>query len=387
MKFLKKNRAILLALIVFMVCFPKVRQVEAKTTQELLDEAKDNNDKTKEELEETQDQIDDLNHEINSLKKKLQQLDDEMAEICDNIEDLEEQIAVKEAQIEITRENLAEAIADRDLQYQNMVARIQFIYERGETVYLEVLFEAKNFSDLLTRADYIQKLEDYDQKMLTHYKEVCTEIENMEQDLLNETSELEDLKAEELAEQNRVADIIAETSNYVVIYKDQVEDAERLALEYEEKIRKQEEDIKTLEKKLEEEKRLAALAAASQTRDLSSVTFAEGDRYLLAHLILCEAGGESYAGKLAVGAVVINRMLNGAFPDTIVGVIYQRNQFSPVGSGRLALYLSQNRATASCYKAADEAMSGVTNVAGCLFFRTPTPKVTPVYTIGGHVFY
>ena len=97
------------------------------------------------------------------------------------------------------------------------------------------------------------------------------------------------------------------------------------------------------------------------------------------------AGG-GIAGQLAVGAVVINRVLSGVFPDTVVGVVYQKNQFSPVASGRLALALSQNKATASCYQAADEAMAGVTNVGGCVYFRTPIPGLTGIQ-IGGHIFY
>ena len=132
--------------------------------------------------------------------------------------------------------------------------------------------------------------------------------------------------------------------------------------------------------------RLSQLAAASAWRDISEVAFADGDRYLLANLIYCEAGGEPYAGKLAVGSVVINRVLSSVYPDTVVGVIYQRKQFSPVGSGRLALALAENRATAACYQAADEAMSGVTNVGNCVYFRTPIEGLTGT-SIGGHIFY
>ena len=87
-----------------------------------------------------------------------------------------------------------------------------------------------------------------------------------------------------------------------------------------------------------------------------------------------------------MGAVVINRVKSAVFPDTVVGVIYQNRQFSPVGSGRLALALAEDHATAACYKAADEAMSGATTVGDCLFFRTPIEGLTGIQ-IGGHIFY
>ncbi len=131
---------------------------------------------------------------------------------------------------------------------------------------------------------------------------------------------------------------------------------------------------------------MSKLASQSAKRDISEVTFAEGDRELLAQLIYCEAGGEPYAGKVAVGAVVMNRVMSSVYPDTVVGVIYQNKQFSPVGSGRLALALAEGRATAECYQAADEAMSGVTNVGNCVYFRTPIPGLTGI-SIGGHIFY
>jgi spore germination cell wall hydrolase CwlJ-like protein len=116
------------------------------------------------------------------------------------------------------------------------------------------------------------------------------------------------------------------------------------------------------------------------------VTFDEEDRKLLANLIYCEAGGEPYEGKVAVGAVVINRLLSSIFPNTVVGVIYQNKQFSPVNDGHLALALTYDKANSDCYKAADEAMSGYTNVGQCVYFRTVKEGINGII-IGNHVFY
>ena len=148
----------------------------------------------------------------------------------------------------------------------------------------------------------------------------------------------------------------------------------------------QEADVAALKKKYQEELLMSQLANSSAKRDISQVVFEEGDRYLLANLIYCEAGGEPYEGQLAVGEGVINRVLSSVYPNTVSGVIYQKRQFSPVASGRLALALSQNKATPSCYQAADAAMSGQTNVGGCVYFRTPIPGLTGIQ-IGGHIFY
>ena len=80
---------------------------------------------------------------------------------------------------------------------------------------------------------------------------------------------------------------------------------------------------------------------------------AYSDRELLARLIQCEAGGESYDGKLAVGSVVINRVKSSYFPNSVSGVIYQSGQFSPVASGRLA-YRLEAGVDGSCLQAAQD---------------------------------
>ena len=182
------------------------------------------------------------------------------------------------------------------------------------------------------------------------------------------------------------AGLISQTAASITKYADQISDAEKKALAYEAEIKKKEEDLEYLKKKLAEEIALSQAAANATWRDISEVSFAEGDVYLLANLIYCEAGGEPYAGKLGVGSVVINRVLSSKFPDSIVGVIYQGGQFSPVASGRLALALESNLANDECYRAAEEAMSGATNVGNCVFFRTPIPDLTGI-SIGGHIFY
>ena len=108
------------------------------------------------------------------------------------------------------------------------------------------------------------------------------------------------------------------------------------------------------------------------------------DLAMLAALVECEAGGESYEGQWAVASVVVNRVRSGSFPNTISGVIYQGGQFSPVASGRFAMVLSRG-AAGSCTQAAQAALSGSTNV-NCLYFCRASSGVQGT-VIGNHVFY
>ena len=89
---------------------------------------------------------------------------------------------------------------------------------------------------------------------------------------------------------------------------------------------------------------------------------------LLAAIIYCEAGGESYETQLAVGAVVVNRVKSGRFPNSIYSVIYQPGQFGPARTGKLERKLASG-VSSSCYSAAQEALSGVDNTNGALYFN------------------
>lgn len=363
-----------------------VMDAYAATTQEKLDQAQKENEETKNKLNETQSNIASMEEEKTGLQSKLNQLNKDLTAVSEKLADLEQQIKDKEEEIEQTQADLEAAIATEEKQYSDMKKRVQFMYEKKDSLYLEILFSANGFGDFINKATYIQDLSEYDQGLMEEYENTRKLIEEKKAELNQEKKDLDALKEETKAEQEKVTGYVNSTSSSIKQYSGQIADAEAQAAAYEEEIKKQEEDIAYLKKKLAEEIAMSKLSAQSKWRDISEVEFAEGDRYLLANLIYCEAGGEPYAGQLAVGAVVINRVLSGVYPDTVTGVIYQNKQFSPAGSGRLALALSENRATAACYKAADEAMAGQTNVGNCVYFRTPIEGLTGI-RIGGHIFY
>lgn len=106
---------------------------------------------------------------------------------------------------------------------------------------------------------------------------------------------------------------------------------------------------------------------------------------LLAALIHCEAGGEPYEGQVAVGAVVMNRVRSKAYPDTIHGVIYASGQFTPAMSGKVNRVLESGKIYPSCIQAAEEALSGVSNVGDLTHFRRNDGRDGIV--IGNHVFH
>lgn len=139
---------------------------------------------------------------------------------------------------------------------------------------------------------------------------------------------------------------------------------------------------------------------AKKAKKSTKKKYNKADLRLMASIINCEAGGESYQGKVAVGIVVMNRVKSKAFPNTIRKVIYERGQFSPVRNGMLRKKLAQYDAGKiksaqwkSCIKAAKVAMDGQSTVKikgktrsmkGVRFFSVGLPGAK--FRLGGHRF-
>ena len=135
-------------------------------------------------------------------------------------------------------------------------------------------------------------------------------------------------------------------------------------------------------------KTLAAMGIASGSAASASGGYSNSDVYLLARLIHSEARGESYTGQVAVGAVVLNRVKSASFPNTISGVVYQKNAFTAVSDGQINLLPDE-----TAIRAAKDAMNGWDPSCGAIYYYNPRISTSKwilsrkvVVTIGNHVF-
>lgn len=212
---------------------------------------------------------------------------------------------------------------------------------------------------------------------------VETEISNEEAVAANEqviaertgaTASEDEFFAEEEVQQDETAALQAEASKAAQNEIEEVQAAEEAArIEAEAQAKAAAEEAAQLE--AEAQAALAAQTAAISAEELK----------LLANIIYCEAGSESYVGKVAVGNVIMNRVKSASQPNTITEVVYAKGQFSPVRNGSLQRALSSDKADAACYQAAIEALAGAQPVGGKLFFRRNNGRSGQV--IGHHVFY
>ena len=141
-------------------------------------------------------------------------------------------------------------------------------------------------------------------------------------------------------------------------------------------------DAGKTKQEIADEERAKELAKLSKNR--GAVPTSISDVQLLAALVQCEAGTQPYEGKLAVAAVVMNRVRSGGYPNSIVGVITAPGQFPPGTNGSVAAVAARG-ASSSCMQAAQAAVNGATNVGGALHFGRVGKA--PGIVIGAHVFY
>lgn len=130
-----------------------------------------------------------------------------------------------------------------------------------------------------------------------------------------------------------------------------------------------------------------ALAKQAQAEN-AQLSSAASESYLLACIVYCESGNQSYEGQLAVANVVLNRVKSPLFPNTVSEVVYQSGQFTPAFSGSLARVLASGP-SAQSVQAANDALAGNNNIGDYLYFNgyVDTSRVNSYVVIGDHTFY
>ena len=376
----------------------------ASQTNDKLKAAGKKIDELEDQMEGAQEKVGELREEEGNLKGELAGFNSQLAEVSAQINDLEAQIGEKKTAIKKTGKELEKAVNTKEEQYESMKLRIRFIYESGGADLAAALLGSNSLAEFLNKAEYVVEINRYDRRMLQNYEETCRQISQKKKDLQTEKKELTAMQETMEQRKEEVNGLIAKTQASIQAKQTEISNAQETVNEYEAQIQKMKAYEEELErKKAEEAKKRAAeqkKAAEQQKRESEknkgskgsepvpsgggSVTSNASDLAMLAALVECEAGGESYEGQWAVASVVVNRVRSGSFPNTISGVIYQGGQFSPVASGRFAMALARG-ASKSCTQAANAALSGSVNL-NCLYFCRASSGVSGT-VIGNHVFY
>lgn len=254
------------------------------------DELREEQAWTYSQLDATYAQLDSLYYAKEQLENEIASLDAELVNVMVNIQVLEGDISNKETDIIKTKQDLGKAQKARDKQYEAMKQRIQYLYEKGgNDAWFQMMMNADNLSDLLTKAEYTQKMYDYDRESLEKYAKTIEQVQQLSERYEQEKAELEGMKQEYEAESVNLQNMLDQKRYESANCDDEIAYAQYMATEYANLIAEQQAEIERLEAEriaAEEEARrqaeaeaaaAAAAAEAEEQADYDDQTFYDED--------------------------------------------------------------------------------------------------------------
>ncbi|RGH39737.1 cell wall hydrolase [Firmicutes bacterium AM41-5BH] len=354
------------------------------------------------------DEKETLENKTSDLQSQLAGINQDLLKISDEISDTQMRVTIVNSEILRSEDELAISQQNEDQQYENMKSRIKYMYENGNSSMLELLFSAESMSDFLNKADFIQNISQYDRDMLSELQNIHADIENQKMALQNQQDSLNNLENELQQQQAALQQKADETSTDLAQFQAQLQqireqEAAKAAAEAAAKAQQE------AAAKAQQQAQASANASSSGNNTSSNTTTSNGssnsgnnssggvinnggtsasksDLDLLAAIIQCEAY-QNYDSLLAVATVIMNRVYDSRFPNSISGVVYAAGQFEPAFSGRLEYVLNAGPTSLS-YQVAQDAINGarLAEVADCYYFLYAGTG-HPGINIGGNVFF
>lgn len=254
---LKIITAIMLTLI---FCMQPVCNVQA-TEGSNLSEAQQEKRTLENDLQKAKELIDSLKGSKEDIQSEVEKLDKQLNEISGKVKELESQLSKKRQEIANTESALNKAKEQEKKQYRNMKKRIQFMYENGQTSYVEMLLSADSFTDFLNAVEYITQISQYDRKMLKEYQNMQVTIADTQKTLETDYASLQSLQAKVQEEKQAVAALESAKKGELNDVADDLTDAQSVAKAYEAEIQAQNEVIAQIQAA---QKRAAEQQAAQQ---------------------------------------------------------------------------------------------------------------------------
>ena len=254
---LKIITAIMLTLI---FCMQPVCNVQA-TEESNLSEAQQEKKTLENDLQKAKELIDSLKGSKEDIQSEVEKLDKQLNEISGKVKELESQLSKKRQEIADTESALNKAKEQEKKQYRNMKKRIQFMYENGQTSYVEMLLSADSFTDFLNAVEYITQISQYDRKMLKEYQNMQVTIADTQKTLETDYASLQSLQAKVQEEKQAVAALESAKKGELNDVADDLTDAQTVAKAYEAEIQAQNEVIAQIQAA---QKRAAEQQAAQQ---------------------------------------------------------------------------------------------------------------------------
>ncbi len=251
----KKSQSILILLAVIML----VGSLSLPSFANEIDRAKDVKSDLEKKKQETELRLSELEKEKDDILKYIEKLDKELTRLNDEIDLLNVDIKETGEALEKAKVELEAAKAVEEEQYNIMKKRIQYMYENGDTDYIEIILKSDNLSDVLNQVEYMSKITEYDNSLLDKYKKLKQDVTDKEENLEEKVAELNSLKEELTYEQDTVKQLVSDKNEELAKYEASIDETQALSAEYGSKLEEQENLIEDLleaeRKRVEEEER------------------------------------------------------------------------------------------------------------------------------------
>lgn len=222
--------------------------------------------KAEKEKQEAQKKLDEANKKAqeaesnkSAAQNQVSKLSSDLTALLTDIKILETDMANKEVEIKKAESDYEAAKKEEEKQYAAMKKRIQYMYEKGDTEYLDIFLQVKNMSDLLNKAEYVEGIYTYDRNMLITFQETKQKVADYKSDLEEDKAEMEVMELEYKDQQTQLENLIATKKKEVSNFDSQLAKAKQDATVYAQTVAKKNEEIR---KAKEEEARKKAAEEA-----------------------------------------------------------------------------------------------------------------------------
>lgn len=295
---------LLLCALLFLESSGSVQAVTIEELQRQIQESQSYLNSENEVISGLQDEQDLIEEEISDLDAELVNLYTEISVLEDQILEQEGKITEKEAEIAVAEEEFKAAEAEEKRQYEAMKERIRFTYEQGESTYIELLLSSGSFSELLNRAEFIEEVSAYDDRMLAEYQAIKQKVADMKakleadrEELVKEKEALEADKASLAEQQSYLNGILAQKKAISANYDAEIAEAKNRAAQYKQQIAADTKKIQQIQE--EERKRLEAQNSSGGGTKNSKPNPNAANTIAAAQGIVAQSGGSSSGKSIA----------------------------------------------------------------------------------------
>ena len=303
----KRVRSVVCLLLCALVFLESTRNVQAVTIEELQRQIQESQSYLNSEnatISGLQDEQDLIEEEIEDTEAELVNLYTEIGVLEDQIAEKESGISEKEAEIEVAQAEYEEAEAEERRQYEAMKERIRFTYEQGESSYIELLLSSGSFSELLNRAEFIEEVSAYDDRMLEEYQAIKQKVADLKakleadrQILVEEKEALEADKATLAKQQSYLNGILAQKKAVSANYDAEIAEAKNRAAQYKQQIAADTKKIQQIQE--EERRRLAEQNSSGGGTKNTKPNPNAANTIAAAQAIVAQSGGSSNGKSIA----------------------------------------------------------------------------------------